>query len=513
MAISWFDLDAIRVEELLRRAADKHRRGVDSDLLTMLCDAQLLTPAQADNIRQGQEPTRVDVNLRNQPLGTPPRAEATVRTDGEPKQMGSYRILRLLGQGGMGAVYLGFDPEIDRQVAIKVLDAEQAAKQHILGRFQREARHGAKLAHSNIVSTIAMGQDPKTNLHFIVLEYIDGPSAHELLDRERRLKVGDALHIILDIARALEHAHKHQIIHRDVKPSNILITSAGLAKLSDLGLAKHRDDSANLTHADQGIGTPYYMPYEQAINAKRADERSDIYSLGATLFHLLTGVVPFAGESSLEIVEKKSVGYYAPAGSVNPEVPSKLENILAKMLARNPEDRYQTVSEVIVDIERTQLAAAVPSFVQLDSALRDPVVRKRLTAPLAATQPDLRIHRPLEDTPTEPIWLLRFEDADGTTREVEATTNDILNRLRTGTIPLNAQAARPEHAKYKPLIKWPDFADQVATLKQRESAHRKKARPPRTPESNSMAWWSAGIALGIGVLITIVAVAWVLLAS
>src|SRR5206468_3978281 len=180
-----------------------------------------------------------------------------------------------------------------------------------------EGQHGALLDHPNLIRSFDMGQDSATNLHYIVLEYVDGPSAHELLERAGKLQVGDALHIVLDIARALEHAHNTRIVHRDIKPANILVTASGLAKLSDLGLAKRRDDSANLTHADQGIGTPYYMPYEQAMNAKMADERSDIYALGATLFHLLTGEVPFTGDTALEIVEKKGVGVSPPAASRN----------------------------------------------------------------------------------------------------------------------------------------------------------------------------------------------------
>ncbi len=508
LAISWFDLDAIRVEEVLRTAADRVRRGFTADLLMMLCDAGLLTPAQADNLRERQAPTRVDVGSRKAANAKRPNGEV------EPTQVGDYRILRLLGQGGMGAVYLGFDAKSDRQVAIKVLDSDQAPNQNILRRFQREGRHGAMLEHANIVRTLDMGQDSLTNRHYIVLEYIDGPSAHDLLDREGRLKVGDALHIILDIARALEHAHKNQIIHRDIKPGNILITSAGLAKLSDLGLAKHRDDSTNLTHATQGIGTPYYMPYEQAINAKGADERSDIYALGATLFHLVTGEVPFSGESSLDIVEKKKLGFYAPASSVNPEVTARLDNILAKMLARDPDGRYQTVSQVIVDIERTQLASAIPSFIRLDSAMRDPVVRRRLTAPLEATQPDVRVHQALQDTPAEPMWVLRFADADGETHEVEATTRDILDRLRAGAIPLDAEAAKPDRGKFKPLARWPDFQAQVNALKQPDAGHRRRSQvPAEAPDSTSLAWWSAGVALSVGVLVTIVAVAWVLLAS
>src|SRR5205085_3416730 len=173
-----------------------------------------------------------------------------------------------------------------------------------------------------------------------VLEYVDGPSAHSLLERFGRLAVPDAVHIILDIARALEHAHSRNIVHRDIKPDNILLTQSGVAKLADLGLAKRTDEASHLTAARQGFGTPYYMPYEQAMNAKYADGRSDIYALGATLYHLVTGDVPFPGENHLEIVSKKDVGLYTPASVVNSAVPVALDDILERMLARDPGDRY-----------------------------------------------------------------------------------------------------------------------------------------------------------------------------
>src|SRR5262249_44265887 len=150
---------------------------------------------------------------------------------------------------------------------------------------------------------ITVGRDEMTGLHYLVLEYVDGPSALDLLDKYQRLPVGDAVHIALDIARALEHAHSRNIVHRDIKPGNILITLSGLAKLADMGLAKRTDEASHLTLARQGFGTPYYMPYEQAMNAKYADGRSDIYALGATLYHLLVGEVPFPGSNSLEIVD------------------------------------------------------------------------------------------------------------------------------------------------------------------------------------------------------------------
>ena len=298
----------------------------------------------------------------------------------------------------MGAVYLAFDSKENRQVAVKVLADQGGSSRTFCVVPTSKAGTRSMLVHANLIRSYDMGQDAATSLHYIVLEYVDGPSAHELLERAGKMQVGDAVHIILDIARALEHAHKNQIIHRDIKPANILVTASGLAKLSDLGLAKRRDDTANLTQADQGIGTPYYMPYEQAMNAKKADERSDIYALGSTLYHLVTGELPFNGDSALELVEKKGIGVFPPARTLNPVVPEKLDEILARMLARHPDDRYQTVSEVIVDLERSQLAVAIPSFISdVDNVLQDPVVMQRLTSPVEATQPDLRMKQALEE--------------------------------------------------------------------------------------------------------------------
>ena len=133
--------------------------------------------------------------------------------------------------------------------------------------------------------------------------------------------MADAVHIVLDVARGLEHVHSRNIVHRDVKPGNILITPAGLAKLTDLGLAKRIDEASHLTAAQQGFGTPYYMPYEQAVNAKAADARGDIYALGATFYHLIVGEPPFTGSNAMEVVDKKNVGDFTPASSANAEVP------------------------------------------------------------------------------------------------------------------------------------------------------------------------------------------------
>src|ERR1043165_3421591 len=141
----------------------------------------------------------------------------------------------------------------------------------------------------------------------------------------------DAAYIALHIAHALEHAHSRNVVHRDIKPDNILISRSGVAKLADLGLAKRTDEASHLTATRQGFGTTHYMPYEQAINARHADGRSDIYALGATLYHLVTGSVPFTGGNHLEVVEKKKEGHFTPASALRPDVPPVLDHILGRM--------------------------------------------------------------------------------------------------------------------------------------------------------------------------------------
>jgi serine/threonine protein kinase len=379
---------------------------------------KLLTAAQAQELRAGLDTTHVDDKRRPSANGTlPPIPAAPDSGQSDLRLLGDYRILRRLGEGGMGSVYLGYQEGENKYVALKVLPDHQATNQVALDRFYREAKSGALLNHPNIVRNLAVGQDQATGKHYLVMEYVNGTSALELLQRHGRLSVGDGVHIILDVARALEHAHSRNIVHRDIKPDNILITESGIAKLSDMGLAKRTDEASHLTAARQGFGTPYYMPYEQAMNAKYADGRSDIYALGATLYHLVTGELPFPGLNHLEIVEKKSIGAFPPASVHTPAVPPVLDDILTRMLARDPADRYQTVSELIVDLERANLAAPVPSFVDADLAMKDPLVRERVTAPAQPTAPDL--HVPDSEARAElrkgnpDVWYLRYRDQSG----------------------------------------------------------------------------------------------------
>ncbi len=394
LAVSRFGADRAKVQQAVQAAVQALAQGQAADLLEILVGQKLLTAGQANELRFSLDKTLIDPGLpkvaqsgdgtKANGNNRAPEGNGKVSMDPnaaeEPRTLGEYRLLRPLGEGGMGKVWLAYQEGEARQVAIKILPSTMAGNQASLDRFYREAKNGALLNHPNIVRNIAINTDRATGHYYLVLEYVDGPSAQALLERFGKLPVGDAVHIVLDIARGLEHAHSRNIVHRDIKPANILITPSGVAKLADLVLAKRTDETSHLTAARQSFGTPYYMPYEQAMNAKNADGRCDIYALGATLYHLLTGEVPFPGMNHLEIVDKKKLGVFTPAGSLCAAVPSLLDDILEKMLAREPRERYQTASELIVDLERSNLAAQVPSFVDRDLAMQDPLVRQRLTS-------------------------------------------------------------------------------------------------------------------------------------
>jgi len=516
LAVSRYGADLARVQQICKAVLQAQAQGKAVGLLETLVAQKLLTTAQARELRLALSDTHLDpitpresvdsshLDVENSPRGahaTAPISDDAVDLLGaangafELRALGKYRILRKLGSGGMGAVYLGYEESDNRQIAIKVLSNDLTGNQASVDRFYREAKSGALLNHPNIVRNLAVGQDSVSSRHYLVLEYVDGPSAHALLEKFGRLSVGDAVHIILDIARGLEHAHSRNIVHRDIKPDNILIMLSGVAKISDLGLAKRMNESSHLTSARQGFGTPYYMPYEQAMNAKYADGRSDIYALGATLYHLVVGEVPFNGANHVEIVEKKNFGYFPPASSLNPAVPALLDDILERMMARDPADRYQTVSELIVELERANLSAKVPSFVDAELALQDPVMRGRLTAPAQPTAPDLRM--PARDFAAETrksnpdIWYLRYRDAKGKWTKAKLTTQQIQQRLAEGRLTLEVEASHLPQAEFLPLRKYAEF-HQAVSDKVRKPRRRSIVDDEPTDESPALSTAETG---------------------
>ncbi len=517
LAVSRYGADRTRVSEVLAALRRAPVPGRPADFLDALVESHLLTSAQARQLRFALGDTQIDLGRKEGAMNGDVACDIEdiigPSTGMDVRVLGDYRILALLGEGGMGTVYRAYHEADDRYVAIKVLSDYLARNQNYLERFHREAQNVARLNHPNIVRSLGAGHDTLTDKHYLVLEYVDGESAQSLLERLGSLAVGDAVHIALEIARALEHAHSRRIVHRDIKPDNVLLTKSGVAKLSDLGLAKQMGEANSLTATRQGFGTPYYMPYEQAINAKKADGRSDIFALGATLYHLLTGEVPFPGDSHLEIVEKKELGDFAPASSHIAGIPPELDSIVAKMMARRPEDRYPTASELIVALERTRLAAPVPSFVDSEVALRDPVVRARLTAPAQPTQPDLSVEgkRQAKINGTANYWYLRYQNREGRPVKSRLTTEEVRDRLERGRLTPAVQAAREPAGEFRRLEEYPEFrpagpdtvnAGEVETQSLAKPAPREAAEEKATrfvPAARRWSWPASLLAVvGLG---------------
>jgi serine/threonine-protein kinase len=252
----------------------------------------------------------------------------------------------------MSVVYLGYDTAAGRPVAVKVLADHLSGDQAFVNRFYREAILSRNLSHPALVHGLNHGYDAAAGKHFLVLEYVDGPTAQAALDRLGRFPVGVAVRVVLDVAAALGYLHAKQFVHRDVKPENVLLQARPPAKLADLGLTKRIAADGHLTAANEGFGTPHYMPREQAMNAALADARSDVFALGATLYHLLTGRVPFPDTDADPAGPRDS---YLPPSGVCPDVPPPLDAAVARMLASDPLKRFASAAEVIASLHRIDL--------------------------------------------------------------------------------------------------------------------------------------------------------------
>lgn len=286
------------------------------DTATRLVQAGILTPFQAKLILQGKH---------------------------RGFKLGPYRILNQIGAGGMGQVFLAEHAQLRRKIALKVLPAKQALDPFNVERFYREARAAAALDHPNIVHAYDVACDKGT--HFLVLEYIDGVTLDRKLGECGQLPVGEAVSFAVQAAAGLQHAHDKGVAHRDIKPANLLIGRDGIVKILDLGLAQFFEDSG--TDLARGpMGTTDYVAPEQLVDSASADHRADIYNLGATLYHLLTGRPPFEGTTAAKMIAHQ-LSAVTPAHDVCPDVPEDLSAVVEAMLAKDPADRYQTAAEVV----------------------------------------------------------------------------------------------------------------------------------------------------------------------
>ncbi len=267
---------------------------------------------------------------------------------------GRYRILRKLGSGGMANVYLAEDEDLGRRVAVKILNERYAGDDLFIERFRREAKSAAGLSHPNIVSIYDRGEAEGT--YYIAMEVIEGRSLKELILTRGALPIETAVAYAKQLLEALRFAHRHGIIHRDIKPHNVLVSADQQVKaheprlkVTDFGIAHH--SASQMTEAGSIMGTAQYLSPEQARGAP-VTAASDLYSAGVVLYEMLTGKVPFTGDSAIEIAMKHVNEPPAPPSSLRPEIPPDLDQIVLRALAKDPADRYQTAEEFIEDLER-----------------------------------------------------------------------------------------------------------------------------------------------------------------
>jgi len=258
-----------------------------------------------------------------------------------------YEIIRLIGEGGMANVYLAYDIILDRKVAVKVLRGDLAEDEKFVRRFQREAIAASSLNHPNIVEVYDVGEDD--GKYFIVMEYVDGKTLKSLVKKRGALTLPEVIDIMLQLTSAIGCAHESYIIHRDIKPQNVIILEDGRVKVMDFGIAAQLN-SNDLTQTNSVMGTVYYLPPEQA-NGNVTTAKSDIYSLGILMYELVVGKVPFKGDSPVEVAIKQMREKIPDITLANPDIPQSIENIILRACAKNPKNRYDSVEEMREDLE------------------------------------------------------------------------------------------------------------------------------------------------------------------
>jgi len=258
-----------------------------------------------------------------------------------------YKIIKSIGEGGMANVYLAWDTILEREVAVKILRGDLADDEKFVRRFQREANSASSLRHPNIVEMYDVGED--NGKYFIVMEYVNGKTLKSLIKKRGALNLNEAIDIMLQLASGIACAHDSYIIHRDIKPQNVLILEDGRVKITDFGIAMALN-SNELTQTNSVMGSVHYLPPEQA-SGNGSTIKSDIYSLGILMFELLTGRVPFKGENAVEIAIKHMKDAIPSVCKINETIPQSVENIVLKACAKNPKNRYDTVAEMYEDLK------------------------------------------------------------------------------------------------------------------------------------------------------------------
>ena len=316
-----------------------------------------LPPSKQDNESASGSKT---LEAEDQTIPPTPIAPASGRKSTDVKvgdTLGDYQLVGKIGAGGMGQVYKARHRRMKRMVALKTLPDELADSEDLLRRFEREVEAAAKLDHPNIVTAFDAGED--SGVHFLVMQLIEGQEVGELIDRQGVLEPRQAVDLTLQAAKGLAYAHSRGIVHRDIKPANLLVDESGALQILDMGLARIQDSAGEnaspvteLTQAGVVMGTVDYLPPEQAIDSRTADNRSDIYSLGCTFYQMLTGTKVFQGETTMQVILAHCDMPIPVLSEQVVGLPTAFDSLLAKMIAKNPADRFQDMDECIDELEK-----------------------------------------------------------------------------------------------------------------------------------------------------------------
>ncbi len=350
------------------------KSSMDTELGRLVVEQRLATQDEVSNclsLRQGDGGEDLAAIMVARGVVTASQIDRAKRTieASRNQQIPGYQIISKLGAGAMATVFKARQLSLDRVVAIKVLPKRLSENAEYVERFYKEGKAAAKLNHANIVQAIDVGE--ASGYHYFVMEYVEGDTLHEMLAERKVLAEADALGYIVQIARALEHAHHQGLIHRDVKLKNIMITPSGEAKLADMGLAREASDAAAAeAEAGRAYGTPYYISPEQIRGEVDIDFRADIYSLGATLYHLVTGRVPFDGETPAAVMHKHLKEQLTPPDHINTSLSAGIGEVVEVMMAKDRRHRYGSTTDLLVDLE--SIAAGRPPLQarkQIDAGL------------------------------------------------------------------------------------------------------------------------------------------------
>jgi serine/threonine-protein kinase len=347
----------------------KSGTNIDTIIGKIVVDQGLATPEEVQACLEQARATSVDGNSKSLPLllvendfitkRQLERIKAQAEAERSGQQIPGYKVLGQLGKGAMATVFKAKQLSLDREVAIKVLPRKFTNNPQFIERFYAEGRAAAALNHPNIVQAYDVGQ--AGDYHYFVMEYVEGRTVYDDIVKHKKYNEADAIDIVIQTTEALQHAHAKGLIHRDVKPKNIMLSKEGVAKLADMGLARAMSDK-EAAEAEQGkaFGTPYYISPEQIRGEKDIGPPSDLYSLGATLYHMVTGNVPFDGKNPSAVMHKHLKAELVAPDHVNPKLSPGISEVIEMMMSKAPRDRYQNCADLLVDLRAVRARQTPP---------------------------------------------------------------------------------------------------------------------------------------------------------